>query len=267
MILLILLIIILGLLLNLMNKKRNLDYKCFLLTLKDSTRRRQNFLNHFSKDIPLEIIYGVDTKKVENAKKYEKLIDPEYYKEAIKLHYDKEEKRPDITYFDLGAIGCYMGHMDFYDRCFEQNLKYAVIFEDNVIITDPQLYNEIQYVIDDMGNDFEICFFHCLSRLPSGEIVKNLEKVNWISSTKCYLINVKNMRKYHKYFMPMDNHVDMKHEDLIAKGARIFYKDLRNYMYIDRTKRSTIGHTDWKKKKYFSKIYPQTKTDELIYGY
>jgi hypothetical protein len=59
----------------------------------------------------------------------------------------------------------------------------------------------------------------------------------------------------------------MKHEDLIAKGARIFYKDLRDYMYIDRTKKSTIGHTDWKKKKYFSKIYPQTKTDELIYGY
>ena len=33
----------------------------------------------------------------------------------------------------------------------------------------------------------------------------------------------------------MDNHIDMKHEDLISQGARIYYKDLRHYMMIDRS--------------------------------
>ena len=76
-----------------------------------------------------------------------------------------------------------------------------------------------------------MCFFHCLSRLPT-KLKEDLEKVQWISSTKCYLINVDNMKKYKKYFLPMDNHIDMKHEDIIAKGARVYYKDLtRLYEY------------------------------------
>jgi len=60
-------------------------------------------------------------------------IDPEYYEKALEMHYNPSVKRPDITYFNMGAIGCFMGHMDFYDRCFDQGLRYAVIFEDNVI--------------------------------------------------------------------------------------------------------------------------------------
>jgi len=91
--------------------------------------------------------------------------------------------------------------------------------------------------------------------------------VNWISSTKCYLIHVDNMRKYHKHFYPMDNHVDMKHEDLIAKGARVYYKDLRHCMTIDRSHSSTIGHSDWDKKDFFSKRYPDATIDLLEKGY
>ena len=59
----------------------------------------------------------------------------------------------------------------------------------------------------------------------------------------------------------------MKHEDIIARGARVFYKDLRDSMYIDRTGASTIGHSDHHKPKYFSKQYPTTTTDVLKYGY
>ena len=145
---------------------RNPEYKCFLLTMKTSADRYVNFINNYDDSIPLEIIYGTDTRKLENAKKYQKLIEPSYYREALRLHYNANKKRPDITYFNLGAIGCYMGHMEFYKRCFQQNLKYAVIFEDNVVIKDNRVYNEIQSIIDKKGDDFEMCFFHCLSRYP-----------------------------------------------------------------------------------------------------
>ena len=67
----------------------------------------------------------------------------------------------------------------------KQDLKYAVIFEDNVIVKSNKLYDEIQKVIDERGEEFEMCFFHCLSRLPDKQDGK-LEKVKWISSTKCY---------------------------------------------------------------------------------
>jgi len=142
------------------------------------------------------------------------------------------------------------------------------VFEDNVVIKHKSLFDEIQAVIDELGDDFELCFFHCLSRLPASDTSETgLQRVNWISSTKCYLIHVDNMRKYHEHFYPMDNHVDMKHEDLIAKGARVYYKDLRHCMTIDRSHSSTIGHSDWDKKDFFSKRYPDATIDLLEKGY
>jgi GR25 family glycosyltransferase involved in LPS biosynthesis len=242
------------------------DYKCFLLTLPKEEKRRERFMKHHNKDIPIEIIYGSDTRDVKKARKFENQIDGDYFEKAIEMHYNDHVKRPDITYFNLGAIGCFMGHLEFYDRCFKQGLKYAVIFEDNVIIKSDRLYKEIQNVINDRGDEFEMCFFHCLSRLTDKQDGK-LEKVKWISSTKCYLINVENMKNYVKYFLPMDNHIDMKHEDLINKGARIYYKDMRRYIKIDRTHNSTIGHYEHGRPDFFSRNHPSATPNDVKWGY
>jgi len=242
------------------------DYKCFLLTMKNQKERQERFFKSHKEQIPLEVIIGPDTRIVKVAREYEDQIEEEHFEKALEMHYNPRVKRPDITHFNMGAIGCFFGHMEFYQRCFDQGLKYAVIFEDNVIIKSDQIYDQIQSVIDEKGDDFEMCFFHCLSRLPDKK-EGTLEKVKWISSTKCYLINVENMKEYKRYFLPMDNHIDMKHEDLIAKGARIYYKDLRESMLIDRTHRSLIGHSDHGNKKFFSRQYPNARPDDLKWGY
>lgn len=266
MLVIICLIVCLVLIILIKPKNKVYDYKCFYLTLRDQKIRQEEFFKHHDKNIPIEIIYGPDTRKVKVAREFEQYIEPEYFEKAIEMHYNPDVVRPDITYFNLGAIGCFMGHMDFYKRCFEQNLKYAVIFEDNVIIKTPKLYDEIQQVINEKGDDFEMCFFHCLSRL-SENVENNLERVKWIASTKCYLINVENMRKYIKYFYPMDNHVDMKHEDLIEKGARVYYKDLKNCMMIDRSHQSIIAHRNHGRPNFLSRRYPLITPDDVIRGY
>jgi len=261
-----LLVLVIAVIVVVQYRQRKILYKCFLLTMHRSNERRDNFLHNHDASIPLDIIYSDDTTNPNNANKYKKRIDPEYFKKAMKLHYNPYMIRPDVTHFNLGAIGCYMGHLEFHRRCKEQGLKYAVIFEDNVVIKNRKIYEEIQAVIDEKGDDFEMCFFHCLSRLPERK-EGSLEKVRWISSTKCYLVHVPNIQKYLDVFIPMDNHVDMKHEDLIAKGARVYYKDLRHCMIIDRTHRSTIGHSDHDNKKFFSRQYPTLTTDVLVRGY
>lgn len=244
------------------------DYECYLLTMKSADKRLKGFLNTYDHDIPLHIVYGDDTRTPDVAKKYIEFIDPIYYKFALKTFYDKSVIRPNITFFNMGAIGCYFGHMDIYNKCFSNNKKYALVFEDNVIITDKKLFDEVQSVIDQLGDDFELCFFHCLSRMPESEIDQNgLQKIKWISSTKCYLIHVDNMRNYHKHFYPMDNHVDMKHEDLISMGARVYYKDLRHCMKIDRSHKSIISHSEWNKKDFFSKRHPHASPSFLEKGY
>jgi hypothetical protein len=242
------------------------DYKCFLLTLPKEDLRRRRFMKYHNPKVPVEVIYGTDTRNIKSARKFEHQIDAEYFEKAVEMHYNPNVKRPDITYFNMGAIGCFMGHMDFYKRCFDQGLRYAVIFEDNVIVKSNKLYDEIQKVIDERGDEFEMCFFHCLSRLPD-KIDGKLEKVKWISSTKCYLINVQNMKKYTHHFLPMDNHIDMKHEDLISAGARIYYKDTRKYMKIDRTHNSTIGHSEHGRPRYFSRQNPSATPDDVKWGY
>ena len=249
------------------NMKTKYQYKCFLLTMKDEKLRQERFFRNHDSSIPIEVIYGPDTRKVETAREYEEKIKPKYFKKAVEMHYNSDVIRPDITYFNMGAIGCFMGHMEFYDRCFDQGLKYAVIFEDNVIVKSNELYRHIQDVIDKKGDDFEMCFFHCLSRLPFYNGEEEIERVKWISSTKCYLVHVPNIKKYVKHFLPMDNHVDMKHEDLIMEGARVYYKDLRNYMRIDRSHRSTIGHRTHGQDGFVSRQYKNATIGDVKWGY
>ena len=246
--------------------KSKYQYKCFLLTMKDEKLRQERFFKNHDSGIPIEVIYGSDTRNVETAREYENKIPPKYFNKAIEMHYNSNVIRPDITYLNMGAIGCFMGHMEFYDRCFDQGLKYAVIFEDNVIVKSNQLYKQIQDVIDKKGDDFEMCFFHCLSRLPFDNGKEEIERVKWISSTKCYLVHVPNMKNYVKHFLPMDNHVDMKHEDLIAEGARVYYKDLRNYMRIDRSRRSTIGHREHGQESFVSRQYKNATVNDVKWG-
>ena len=239
------------------------DYKCYLLTLPESTERQRKFFKSHNPNIPIEVVYGVNTKNVKTAREYEDLIDPEYFEKAIEMHYNPTVIRPDITYFNLGAIGAYMGHTGIMKNC---KHKYALVFEDNVIIKKNRLYREVQKVIDELGDNFEMCFFHCLSRIPS-EVTGDLERVVWVSSMKCYLVHIDNMKKYMKYYFPIDNHVDNKTEDIIARGARVFYKDLRHCMRIDRSGPSTIGHSDHGRPSYFSRQNPSATPEDVIFGY
>jgi hypothetical protein len=244
-------------------KTEGYDYKCYLLTLPESTERQQKFFKSHNSSIPIEVVYGVNTKNIKTAREFEDIIHPEYFEKAVEMHYNPQVKRPDITYFNLGAIGAYMGHTGIMKKC---EHKYALVFEDNVIIKGNRLYDEVQKVIDELGDDFEMCFFHCLSRIPT-EVNKDLERVVWVSSMKCYLVNIHNMKKYMKYYFPIDNHVDNKTEDIIARGARVYYKDLRKYMKIDRSGPSTIGHSDHGRKEYFSRQNPTATPDDVKWGY
>ena len=263
----ILLVVVCVLLIRINPKTRErYEFNCFLLTLKQQSDRSEKFLRSTNKKIPLQVVYGKDTTTPKKAAQFRERVDPEYYDKAIEMYYDPSIKRPDITYFNLGAIGCMMGHMKIYEKCAKQGIKYALIFEDNVVIDSSEIYDQVQSVIDEKGDDFEICFFHCLSRLPDKK-EGTLEKVKWISSTKCYLVHIPNMRWYTRFFLPMDNHIDMKHEDLIVKGARIYYKDLRKYMHIDRSHSSIIGHSDHGRSLFFSRANPDVLPSALKSGY
>jgi GR25 family glycosyltransferase involved in LPS biosynthesis len=253
----------------LVTRRRRLAFQPYLLTLEDSTKRHRAFFERYDQHgIPIDVVYGVDTKKIENARKFERSVDSRYMKKAVEMHYNHTAHRPDITFFNLGAIGAMQGHLDVYHRARTRGVKYALVLEDNVMVNDPSFFGEIQTTIDTLKDDFEIVFFHSLSRFPDREgHLPGYEKLRWISSMKCYLMHVPNMERYVSKFLPQDNHIDHKVEDLIADGARVFYRDLRHLISIDRSTSSTIGHSEHDNPDFFSRQFPDTSARELRSGY
>lgn len=259
----IIIIIFLIVLLTRSKRKEKYGYNCYVLTLPESTQRLERFFKHHDSRVPIEIVYGQNTRKLKDALEFEEYVDPHYFEQAVEMDLDSDLIRPDTTYFNLGAIGCCFSHLSIINECPH---KYALIFEDNMIIKTPRFYDEVQKVLDKLGNDFEMCFFHCTSRAPV-QVVDGIEKVKWISSMKCRLVNVENMKKFTKYYLPMDNHIDNKTEEIIDKGARVFYKDMRRYIQLDRSQQSTIGHRHHGKKEFFSRVHPELTLKDLKWGY
>ena len=259
-------VIILALLvLMIVRRERPWSYETYLLTLPKEHERREKFFTHNTGGPEVRVVYGQDTRDVETARKFEHHVQPEFFDKAVEMHYDSNVVRPNITYFNLGAIGCQMGHLDIWTRARDAGHKYILVFEDNVIVKSPRLYDEVEKFIKEKGDDFEACFFHCLNYLPRAGRDKG--RVLWISSTKCYLMHVPNMQKYAPLFLPMNNHVDMKFEDIIKAGARVYYKDMRKYIAIDRRHPSTIGHAPHDDQDVFSRQYPKVPRSELIKGW
>ena len=55
--------------------------------------------------------------------------------------------------------------------------------------------------------------------------------------------------------------------DLINKGARVYYKDMRKYMVIDRSQKSLIGHSDHGERNFFSRYHPHATPKDVKWGY
>ena len=55
------------------------QYKCFLLTMKKEKLRQERFFKNHDSNIPIEVIYGPDTRDIETAREYEDKIDPKYF--------------------------------------------------------------------------------------------------------------------------------------------------------------------------------------------
>ena len=148
-----------------------------------------------------------------------------------------KKERLSLSDFNSGALGCYLGHTTFYEKCFEQNIRYALICEDNV------RFNKKFKMEMILPSDFDIVFFHSWNNVgeETNTCVQGIKKLKKVMGTKCYLINVESMKKYYPLFFPINNHIDLKYKDLIQKGCNVYFLPLD--IHIDSTGGSTIGHS------------------------
>ncbi len=85
---------------------------------------------------PLRSSMVQNTRKLKDALEFEDYVDPHYFETAVEMELDQHLIRPDTTYFNLGAIGCCFSHLSIINECPH---KYALIFEDNMIIKTPSI--------------------------------------------------------------------------------------------------------------------------------
>lgn len=229
------------------------NFELFLLTLPSSVKRRDKFFKHHRGDVPVHVRYGADTKDPKVATLFKHCIAPGYLEVALNLGQTQME-RPDTTYFNLGAIGCYFGHLRMWRDAVERHVKYAVICEDNVLLR-PSFYTHVNRVIDDLQDNFDAVFLYNTHRYTDNK-KGEYDVVKWIAATKCYLIHVPTFAQYQNVFLPMDNHIDSKFEDAVAAGARVFYRKFHNALTVDTSGPSTIQHTKFANPKLISRRYP-----------
>jgi len=55
--------------------KQKYQYKCFLLTVKDQKERQGRFFKSHDENIPIETIYGPDTRNVKIAREFEEHVE------------------------------------------------------------------------------------------------------------------------------------------------------------------------------------------------
>lgn len=127
----------------------------------------------------------------------------------------------------MSQIGCYLSHLNIYSKIKNENKNgYTVIFEDDFLITTPNLINEINKSIDTLKNkniDFDFIFLGNLRNNHGLNIQDNLyyldKNIN-LFGTHGYIINNKNIEKIinnlNKIYTTIDDSIqDLSYKDIL----------------------------------------------------
>jgi GR25 family glycosyltransferase involved in LPS biosynthesis len=62
----------------------------------------------------------------------------------------------------VGAVGCYLSHLQVFDNLRKSSNDYAIVFEDDVKFVTPNLYQQIVYYMDLLPNTWDIMLLGCV---------------------------------------------------------------------------------------------------------
>jgi len=111
----------------------------------------------------------------------------------------------------MGAVGCYLSHVNLWNLIYSKGLDYALIFEDDASIP-PDFIENLNISIKNMNNadpNWDILFLDALCRdcIPYQD---NIVKINKFFLTHAYIIRRKAIKKMFNYNMlfPINQQID-----------------------------------------------------------
>lgn len=105
--------------------------RVFYINLNDNFNRKHHIENTLLKYgfINITRILAIDTRRVENIELIRNYIEPSAYNTLINnIITGRRKSHRELT---KGAVGCYLSHLKIYNKIVQENIPYAIVFEDD----------------------------------------------------------------------------------------------------------------------------------------
>ena len=208
-------------------------YKIFVINLT----KRNDRLNFFKEFYSLPIKYNVFNAVDGNSLKINDLFNKNIINNNIlnniknntnrKYHYEINTK---------GAIGCYLSHVNLWKYIVNNNIKYAIIFEDDCKVSNISLIN-IDIRLNILPDNWNIYLLNDISSKYDIELVYNkLYKVKRFFGLVAYIINYNTAKLLinNTKLFPINQHLDSYLSELsLDYNLNIYIHNYKNFSWFN----------------------------------
>ena len=216
----------------------NNDIKAYVLYIPKRLDYIKNIMHNLN--IQPEYVKGVD-KSTLNLKDllYDNIIRKNWYNYSFNGKINKMKK-----VVNVGRVACHLGHLEIMRRFLNTSNKYALIFEDDLRISNneyKEVSKKINNILQIIPEDTEILYLSFC-----WEICKNAIKYNnyLFKSLRplcrhMYLISRSGAKKIIQNTLPMNNSGDKMIGHMIASKQLKSYSVYNNYLYVKQNRQKT----------------------------
>ena len=203
--------------------------KAYVINLGYRIDRKLNFINSYNlNNINFEIIKAIDKKT---------LIPKILLNNNIlgKIGYDNLSlsiRKNHYEFNNLGAVGCYLSHIKVWKKILKDNVKYGIVYEDDVEFNNNITSDSIIECINNLPDDWHILLLN-KNKVKMHKInnVKNLYKVERFLCTHSYVIKTSIIKYLLENILPINQQIDFKLSCLSSKKLINIYLYNNNKFY------------------------------------
>tara|TARA_Y100000389_G_scaffold191589_1_gene218001 strand:- start:4431 stop:5213 length:783 start_codon:yes stop_codon:yes gene_type:complete len=230
------------------NKNKNL-IKAYVINLDYRLDRKISFCNSYNlKNIEYEIVKAIDKKNI--------IPDILLANNILgKIGYNNlslKIRNNHYQFNDVGAIGCYLSHIKTWIKILNDNVKYGIVYEDDVLFNKDITSNLLIKYINNLPNDWNILLLNknkvTMNKLKNKS---DLYKVKKFLCTHSYIIKSDIINYLLENIFPINQQIDFKLSCLATNNIlniylyndKKFYKQYKNNTTNIQT--DTISNASW----------------------
>ena len=226
-------------------KKNNKLIKSYVINLSYRKDRKKNFINTYNlENINYEIVKAVDKNfLIPNILFVNNILGKTGYNNLSlnirKNHYE---------FNTMGAVGCYLSHIKVWLKILKDNVKYGIVYEDDVLFNKNITSNVIIEYINKLPDNWHILLLnknkvkmHKINNIP------DLYKVDRFLCTHSYVINSNIIHYLVENILPINQQIDFKLSCLATNNLVNIYLYNNKNIYKQYVNNITNIQTNTKK--------------------